>query len=149
MTRAATSLINRAAQPNSLSVAELQELQHFAELGRLSASLLHEISNPLTAAILELDQSDQRLAGIRQVRYSLQMMRRYVEAARQQVRYDAPASGFGVQTQLKQLKRVMLPLAKAANIKLQIDSAPDCQLYGDSVKFQHIMATQFTLKLPL
>ena len=32
--------------PGDISLDQLTELEHFAELGRLSACLLHEISNP-------------------------------------------------------------------------------------------------------
>ena len=43
-----------------INLERLRELEHFAEIGRLSASLLHEISNPLTAAMLWLEQYDNQ-----------------------------------------------------------------------------------------
>ena len=64
------------------------DLQRLAELGRLSATLLHEISNPLTAALLHLDQSSQHKPNIREARRSMQLLKMYVEAARQQVRRE-------------------------------------------------------------
>jgi signal transduction histidine kinase len=47
-----------------ITYEHLQELQRFAELGRMSASLLHEISNPLTAAMLNLELTDEKSAGV-------------------------------------------------------------------------------------
>lgn len=118
----------------------LQELQHFARLGRMSASLLHEISNPLTAALLNLELSDKQSAGVRRARQDMKLMRRYIEAARQQVRLHGKATGFLVQPQLDQLKRIVIPLARKSGVRLNIGPAPDCRLYGDPVKFQHIIS---------
>ena len=118
---------------------KLQELQRFAELGRLSASLLHEIASPLTAAILNLELSDQRSPAIRQVQRDIQLLKRYVEAARQQVRQQSRPTVFCVQPQLEELKLVVRPLARQAGIRLDIGTAPDCRLRGDPVKFQQLL----------
>lgn len=127
------------AVPNG-QVSHLQELQHFAKLGRLSASLLHEISNPLTAALLHLELSEQQTPAIREARRDMQLLKRYVEAARQQARQASTSINFSVQPQLNQLKRVVLPLAKQAGVQLDIGLAPRTKLYGDPVKFQHLVA---------
>jgi two-component system C4-dicarboxylate transport sensor histidine kinase DctB len=124
-----------------LDQAQLEELQHFAKLGRLSAHLLHEIANPLTAALLHLDQSTDRTSPeIRQARRSMQLLQRYVEAARQQIRQQDRPRSFALRPQFEQLKRVILPLVRQANVQLIIEPLPDCQLYGDPVKFQQILA---------
>lgn len=119
---------------------DLQQLHHFAELGRLSASLLHEISNPLTAALLHLELIDQPSSEIRETKRNLQLLKRYVEAARQQARQTAQSTNFYVQPELNQLKRVVLPLARQAGVHLDMETMPQAQLYGDPVKFQHLVA---------
>jgi len=123
-----------------LNYEHLRELQHFAKLGRMSASLLHEISNPLTAAILNLELGDKQSAAVRRASKDMQMMRRYIEAARQQVRLQGKPGAFRVQPQLNQLKRVIVPLARQGGVRLDIGPAPGCRLYGDPVKFQHIIS---------
>jgi signal transduction histidine kinase len=125
----------------SRRVSNLQELQRLAELGRLSATLLHEISNPLTTALIYLDQVDDKGSpNIREARRSIRLLRRYVEAARQQVRQESTLSDFNLRQQVNQLKRVVVPIAKRANVQLMIESVPDCQIYGDPVKLQQILA---------
>ncbi|PIZ62737.1 hypothetical protein COY17_02010 [Candidatus Saccharibacteria bacterium CG_4_10_14_0_2_um_filter_52_9] len=129
------------AAPAISGEAGLQELQRFAELGRLSASLLHEISNPLTAALLHLDQfSDQTSPAIKQVRRNIYALRRYVEAARQQVRQESRLSAFAITPQFEQLKQVVRPLARKAAVQLVFETIPSCRLYGDPVKFQQLLA---------
>ncbi len=118
---------------------QLRELQHFARLGRMSASLLHEISHPLTAALLNLEMSDQQSQGVKRARNNIHVLRRYVEAARQQVRHNGRPTSFYVQTQLNQLQQIVQPLADRAGVRLDIRSVPNCQLRGDPVKFQHII----------
>jgi C4-dicarboxylate-specific signal transduction histidine kinase len=124
-----------------LTSTQIEELQRFAELGRLCASLLHEISNPLTAAMLHLEQSGhRRTTGIRQVHRNMQLLKRYVEAARQQVRQQSRSYNFSVGPQVEQLKHIVQPLARGVGVQLVIQPLPTCRLNGDPVKFQQILA---------
>ena len=82
--------------PGDISLDQLRELEHFAELGRLSACLLHEISNPLTAAMLYLEQSENRESlHIRRALRNMLLLQKYVEAARQQARHEHVHRGVG------------------------------------------------------
>ena len=123
-----------------ISYEHLRELQRYAELGRTSASLLHQISNPLAAALINLELSGQKSAGVRRARQDIQLIRRYVEAARQQLRRQSQPTDFRIQPQVEQLKRIVLPLAQKAGIQFRIESLPTCRLHGDPVKFQHIIS---------
>lgn len=126
---------------DSLDGDRLRELQRLAELGRLSASLLHEISNPLTAAVLHLEQfEDQRSTNIRHARHNIQLLQRYVDAARQQVRQESHPVNFQVRPQFDQIKRVVRPLAKRSKVRLKIELDANYRLFGDPVKFQQIAA---------
>jgi signal transduction histidine kinase len=120
---------------------DMQELYHFAEFGRLSASLIHEISNPLTAAWLHLEQpGDSQTQAIRQAKHSISTLRRYVDAARQQLKRESPAGIFELGPQITQLRRVLAPLARQARVQLEFDRVPACRLFGDKVKFQQIVS---------
>jgi len=118
----------------------LRELYRFAELGRMSASLLHEISNPLSAAMLNLEMGDQTSVAVRRAQRNMQLLRRYVEAARQQIRPHSPASSFCLNVQVTQLKRMLQPLARKAGVKLVFGKLPErYKIHGDPVKFQQIV----------
>ena len=130
----------RPAPADSLDADRLRELQRLAELGRLSAGLLHEISNPLTAAILHLEQfEDQRSASIRQARRNIQLLQRYVDAARQQVRHESQPGTFYIRPQIDQVKRVLRPVARRSKVKLRFEQSANYCLFGDPVKFQQIV----------
>lgn len=119
---------------------QLQELRRFAELGRLSATMIHEISNPLSAALLQLELSDHTSPAVRKAKRNMQLLRRYVEAARQQISTSGKVKLFSLQVQFDQLKRVVLPLARQSRTSLEFDCvAAGCKLRGDPVKFQQFM----------
>lgn len=123
-----------------VSRRDLDELQRFAELGRLNASLLHEISNPLTAALLQLGLTNSVTPQVRRAQRSLQVLQRYVVAAQQQVRQQSYSTSFQLRSQLEQLKRVVVPLGRAAHVQLTFEVNGNCRLLGDRIKFQHILA---------
>lgn len=116
------------------------ELRRFAELGRLSATLIHEISSPLTAALLNLELSDSASPAIRKAYYNIQTLRRYVEAIRQQISSPAQVSSFRLASQIRQIKRFLLPLADEAGVIIDFGEAPKyIKLHGNPIKFQQIL----------
>lgn len=130
-----------AINTKAITRSEMDEVERLAELGRLSSSILHEISNPITSALLYLEQyKDQPAAAIRKVQASIKTLREYVEAARQQARGESQSIQFRVNHQIAQLKRVVQPLAKQAGVQLTFATNQDCILYGDPVKFQQVVA---------
>jgi signal transduction histidine kinase len=135
------SIISAGTSLSEEFIVGLQELQRLAEFGRLSAQLLHEISNPLTAAVLYLDQHQgQSSTGIRHARRNIRLLQRYVEAARQQARQTGQPVDFYVRPQIGDIRRVMLPLARQAGVSLRIMPTANYRLFGDPVKFQQIVA---------
>ncbi len=123
----------------------VMELQRFAEFGRLNANLLHDIANPLTAASLNLENyGNQHSLPVIQARKNLQQLKRYLEAARQQLKTEGTLSNFSVQDELQQIVRTMTPLAQRAGVKLRIEQSGNYKLYGDSVKFNQLVANLIT-----
>lgn len=132
---------NGIALVDEVGADRMREMQRFAELGRLSASLLHEISNPLTAAILHLEQHhDQDSLNIKQARRNIQLLQKYVEAARQQLRQESQPVNFYVRPQLSQIRRLLAPLARRSGVRLRFSLEANFRLYGDPIKFQQILA---------
>jgi signal transduction histidine kinase len=132
---------NRVAGLDEPTLNHLRELQRFAEIGRLSASLLHEESNPLTAAILHLDPAlCASSQNIRNARKHMQIMQRYIESARQQVRHASSLRLFFSRGQLEQVRQILEPHARRHAVILKIIAATNYRLYGDPVKFQQIVS---------
>lgn len=116
------------------------ELHRFAELGRLSASLIHEISTPLAAAIIALDQTDfVQFPHLRHMRRNIRLLHRYVEAARQQVHSRSQVHSFSLSPRLNQIRRIVEPVARRERVQLHISNSYPHRLHGDPVKFQQLL----------
>lgn len=124
----------------SNQTTDLQEIERLAELGRLTTSLLHDISNPITAALLYLEHyKDQPEIAANKAYGSIKTLSLYVKAARQQISKDENVSNFNVSQQISQLKRVVLPHARYCHVKLIFEIADTYTLRGNPVKFQQLL----------
>lgn len=120
---------------------ETRELERLAGLGRLNSTLIHEISGPITSALLYLEQyKDQPRAAIKKVRGSINALRTYVDAARQQVRRESAEKQFNPHSEIKQLRKVIEPIGRQQNVQLVFKTTNSCKLLGDPVKFQQLLA---------
>lgn len=156
LARARTSETALAAERDSLEVKvgertqaleqsqreRVLELERFAEFGRVSAGLLHDLANPLTTASLNLAELDtdrhSRAAqtALRSVRY----VERYVAAARKQLQHESTLKSFSVGGELNQVVRMLQHKARAAGVKLTLQCDHGHRLYGDPVKFHQLVA---------
>ena len=154
LTRAQRSEIDLAAERDSLEIKVIErtreleetqllrtmELQRFAEFGRLSANLLHEVASPLTAASLNLEQfSGSKSTVIKQAQQNIRHIERYVSAARKQLQSESSQVRFSVKTELRQITNLLSPLARKAQIKITIRQASSYWLYGDPVHFNQLL----------
>jgi two-component system C4-dicarboxylate transport sensor histidine kinase DctB len=123
-----------------MNFAHLQELQRFAEVGRMSAGLIHDMSGPLTAAILHLEQDElHSLSSVRNARRNIRILERYIEAARRQLRHQEDAGFFHIKKEVTNAKHILLPLGRQKGIGLQFKIYTGCVLRGDPLKFQRII----------
>lgn len=139
-------VIKRTQELEELQLARLIEMQPLADIGWISASLVHDIANPLTAASLHIDElsrQDQSLL-VRQARSSLQQVDRYLKAARKQIRRQSEHRQFAVTAELRQVLYLLRHRARQANVQLLLSKAPPLRLYGDSVKFSQLIANVVT-----
>lgn len=124
-----------------ISVERLRELQRFAEVGRVSASLIHDMSSPLTAALLHLERDG---SSVRHARRSIRVLERYIEAARQQLRQQDCMTTFCVKREIDQAKHILRPLARQRQINLRFSIPASHKLVGDPVRFQRVIANLVT-----
>lgn len=135
-------VVERTRELEQMQLARVMELQRFAEFGRLSAGLLHEVANPLTAASLNLEQlsNTHRPALVRRAMHSLQHIERYVEAARKQLKSQGNVVNFSVQKEIKQVLNILSYRARESGVKIELEIGGRHTLFGDPVKFNQLVA---------
>lgn len=118
------------------------ELRRLAEFGRVSATLIHEISTPLTAASLTLEQlrQERSVSLVKRAQRDLKQLESYIKAARQQLKGESRPSSFSLTVAIHQVVMILDARARAADIKLLVNTIGSVRLYGDQVKFHQIMA---------
>jgi signal transduction histidine kinase len=106
-------VLERTHDFEQTQLVRTMELQRFAEFGRLSAHLLHEIANPLTAASLNLEQLHEKGKPelVREIQRSLRSLERYVEAARKQLQGQTTSVEFSVKAEIDQVMSMLIPLS--------------------------------------
>jgi len=115
------------------------ELQRFAEFGRLTGSLLHDLASPLTTAALSLqllnDRQRSRLA--RAASRNITCLERYVMAAQRQLQQEGQIRRFSVSAELKQVLHILNHRARISHVSVTV-TAHRVYLNGDPVKFNHL-----------
>lgn len=132
----------RTRQLKDAQFLRSMELQRFAEFGRLNANLIHDLASPLTAASINLAMLDYThdTELLLRVRQNLKHVKRYVDAARLQVRGQSVISTFSVRGELGRVLLSLQPRAERAGVKLRIQPGQNFKLTGDAIKFNQLMA---------
>ncbi len=132
----------RTRQLKEAQFLRSMELQRFAEFGRLNANLIHDLANPLTAASINLAMLDPTHDAelLLRVRQNLKHVKRYVDAARLQVRGQSVIHPFSVRGELGRAVLSLQPRAEQAGVKLRLQPGQNFKLTGDAIKFNQLMA---------
>ncbi len=123
-------------------VEKMMNLQRFAEFGRLSSTLLHELTNPLVAVSLELEQIEgkNRSEFVSRAREGIAHMEQYVETARRQLRNESEIRLFDIAGEIKRVAGFLEPKAKARKVHFAFELVEAIDIKGDSIRFDHIIS---------
>lgn len=132
----------RTKELEKTQMEKMMGLQRFAEFGRLSATLLHELANPLTSVALNLDRLEgkEESALVARAREGIAHMEEYVEAARRQLRHESEVKEFDVAQEIRRVEMLLGPNAMARRVELSVKPVNGIILTGDTIKFNHIIA---------
>lgn len=127
-------------------VEKMLDLQHFAEFGQLSSTLLHELANPLTAVSIDLErlEGQNRSELISRAREGITHMEKYVEAARRQLRNQSEIKLFNVATEIERVAGFLRARARIQHVVIKLDLLNGVSLKGDSIRFNHIISNLLT-----
>lgn len=132
----------RTKELEKLQMEKMLELHRFAEFGRLSAALLHDITNPLTAVSLNLEQIKGKHHAdlLEQARQGISQMEQYVLSARRQLQYQSEIKEFNVADEIRRVAALMASKANVQQVRIDLDLADKVSLRGDSTQFDHIVS---------
>ncbi len=139
------SLINRTRQLIESQKQHYEIVEHLADFGRINASLIHEIANPLAAATINLQSlKGQKNENVIQASDNLQQLNRYINATRQQLKHHGIVKKFCINDELDALALILNPLANKHQIDIKFEIHHRYFIIGDSVKFSQLIANLVT-----
>jgi signal transduction histidine kinase len=137
-----TKVKERTQALEKAQVEKMMDLQRFAEFGRLSSTLLHELANPLMAVSLDLEQLEGRNRSklLGRAREGISHMEQYVDAARRQLRSQSEVKPFDIATEINRVAGFLEPKAAAQHVSVHLQLVEQVQINGDSTRFNHIIS---------
>lgn len=118
------------------------ELYRFAEFGKLSSSLLHDLANPLTSVSMNLDELSHRYDKnelLDQIHEGISSMESYVRSARDQLNNRRSLKTFYIDREVKRVTELYRPRLRSANVVCSSSLQSKGKLKGDSVKFDQLI----------
>src|SRR3989344_2501059 len=127
-----------------LRKAQMEKMQHllrFAEFGRLSSGLFHDLINPMTAVSLNLqqvkDEGKEELTkaktNLNQAIKATKRMEEFIMTVRKQLQKQENKALFSINEEIKQATRLLAHKARKNNISL-IVSEERIKTFGNQIK---------------
>jgi signal transduction histidine kinase len=136
---------------NSIEAQNLAELSQFAEFGRLSAGLLHDLATPLNIVLLNLEELKAQSLGMDADAYAelqtainrafdgTQRMVRFLQLARQHIQQKKVLSEFGLVQEIEQAVSLFQSTSISKSIKIEINKQHDIKYFGNSTQFFQVI----------
>ncbi len=132
----------RTKELEAAQLEKTRELYRFAEFGRLSSSLIHDLADPLTAVSLSFGQieygAQPETTG--HIRASITHMEHYVESARRQLRSQSDVKPFDSKDEVEKVINFQSSRARTAKVKVCKKLATNTIIVGDSAKFSQVIS---------
>lgn len=132
----------RTHQLQIAQLEEMEQLYQFAEMGQLSAALLHDLANHLS--VLNFDIADlkkqQHSQAVHHVEESISYLDQAVSQVRKQLQGKNELRYFDTVACLKDSIKIIAPRAAEAHAEITLEAPSHSPtLYGDPLRLSHII----------
>lgn len=123
-------------------VKDAQEMYRFAEFGKISSSIIHDLADPVTALSLNFGQiegvhmSDSAVS----VRENLNFLEQYIQSARRQLSGSEEIRIFDSKTKIKKVINIMKSKACSASVHLELNLEENAKIMGDVSRFSQVIS---------
>lgn len=135
-------------------IEKVVNLYRFAEFGRLSSGLFHDLINPLTAVSLNIEkarlekenQGDISLAKkyLDQAFSAAGKMEHFIKAVRKQISKDEAKVLFSLQEETQEVLEILSYKAQVNNVQLILIPSEDISIVGSSIRWNQVMLNIIT-----
>lgn len=136
----------RTAELKKAQAEKMAELSRFAEFGRISSGLFHDLVNPLTALSLNLEQINNGQDNIDNAKsyldQSIKTTRRMgdlINAVKKQIAHQQNSTYFSLNKEIEEIIELMAYKARKANVNIIFEADENINTLGDPVKFSQVI----------
>ncbi len=133
----------RSKELKEAQAEKMDQVYRFAEFGRISSGLFHDLINPLNAVSLNLSKTDGTAEETKQyvsnaVR-AAKKLEDLVVAVRKQLAREETKTLFLIEQEIQHVIEVLSHKAQKANVELRFTPRSDIRMFGDAIKFNQIV----------
>lgn len=135
------TVAKRTQELKQAQMEKMIDLYRFAEFGRLTSGLLHDLVNPLTSVSVNLEQlnTKKRSLIVERALEGTKRMERFIEAARKQIQNQEVKVRFSATHEAAQVVDLLEYRARQDQIKLELLATKHVYLYGNPIKLHKLM----------
>jgi signal transduction histidine kinase len=132
----------RGRQLAANQLEKVQQIYRFAELGRISSALFHDLANHLTTVSLDIEGLQQQQAPhlLKRINHDIHYIDGVVQRVRQELRGKASLERFEICHQIDEIIKILNYKANKNNVRLRF-ARPQVPLYykADLTRFRQII----------
>jgi len=144
-------VIKRTEELRQAEIEKINQLYRFAEFGRLSSGIFHDLINPLTAISLNLEQIKNdgetgekneilnARSYLNQALLATRRMAGLIASVKKQIQAESNLKTFSINEEIAQIIQVLAYKARRAQVLIETDLKKEINLTGDAVKFGQII----------
>jgi signal transduction histidine kinase len=134
-------------EKDELYERKASELYRFAEFGRLSSGIFHDLMNPLTTISLAIEKLQERevdpdTGAVEQIQRAVRASKRmesFMHTARKQLRCDDYNCLFPIKREIDEAVSLLEYKTRVSRIGIKTDISESHRIYGNPVRFFQII----------
>lgn len=138
----------RTRRIKRMQLEKMEQLSHFAEVGRLASGIFHDLINPLTAVSLNLEKikhSDKELTGsenyLQQAIQSTRHIESLMSSMKNQINLQEIRQKFNIAKTVKEVLQILSYKTRLAKVAIDIKNEnEDLELFGNPLKFHQLLS---------
>ncbi len=136
----------RTRDLKQVQLEKMSQLYRFAEFGKLSSGLFHDLMNPLTAVALNIGNLKKESLGAENVISSLdkaisasKKMEQYIHTIQKQIGAKDELKTFSLNEEIETVIELLNFKARRSHLEIEFSAEKNHTLFGDSLKFSQII----------
>lgn len=134
----------RTSELKKTQMEKTMHLYKFAEFGRMTSGLFHDLVNPLTAVYLNLENLKKKgdtkvLFHIDNALKNIERVKDIITAGRAQIQKQEISTTFSIEDEITRALQMLSFKAKKANVVFDVIPYSTAEMYGSSLKFYRLI----------